>query len=96
MNDFIKNKIKRKIKHSSYTESIISVVISLTPQNLSQDLSEIIGKRKKDYNRHLANYLTNPQSSTKTFWKNLKTFYNGNKVPLIPLITVNYKIVSDF
>ena len=55
------------------------------PQNLSQDISELITKRKEDYNHHLANKLNNTQSSPKGFWKILKTFYNGNKTPLIPL-----------
>ena len=36
------------------------------------------------------------QSSPKNFWKILKTFYNGNKIPLIPPIIVNDKLVSDF
>ena len=36
-------------------------------QNLSQDLSELITKRKEDYNYHLANRLNDLQSSPKTF-----------------------------
>ena len=51
---------------------------------------------KEDYNHHLANKLNDPQSSPKTFWKILGTFYNGNKVPLIPLIIVNDKLISDY
>ena len=41
-------------------------------QNLSQDLSELITKRKEDYHRHLASKLNDPQSSPKIFWKILK------------------------
>ena len=63
-------------------------------QNLSQDLSELIITKRKDYNCHLAT-LNDRQSSPKNFWKILKTFYNGNKIP-IPLITVNDKFVSDY
>ena len=39
-------------------------------QNLSQDLSELIRRRKEDYNSHRANKLSNPQSSPKTFLEN--------------------------
>ena len=65
-------------------------------QNLSQDLSELMTKRKEDCNRHLFNKLNDPQSSPKTFWKILKTFYNGNKIPLIPPIIVSDKPASDY
>ena len=65
-------------------------------QNLSQDLLELITKRKEDYNFHLAKKLNYLQSSSKSFWKILKTFYNGNKIPLIPPIIVNNKYVSDY
>ena len=51
-------------------------------QKLSQELSELTTKRKEDYNRHLANELNERQLSPKNFWKILKTFYNGNKIPL--------------
>ena len=53
----LKIKWNKKIKHSSYTKIIEWVVISLT---LSQDLSELITKRKEDYNP--ANKLNDPQS----------------------------------
>ena len=65
-------------------------------QKLSQELSELITKRKEDYNRHLANELNEPQLSPKTFWKILETFYNGNKIPLTPPIIVDKKLVSDY
>ena len=65
-------------------------------QKLSQKLSELITKRKEDCNHHLTNKLHDPQSSPKTFWKILKTFYNGNKIPLILPIIVNNKLVPDY
>ena len=65
-------------------------------QKLSQELSQLITKRKEDYNRHLANELNEPQLSPKTFWKILETFYNGNKIPLTPPIIVDKKLVSDY
>ena len=32
------------------------------------DVSEIIDKRKNDYNYHLASNLNNPKTSAKTYW----------------------------
>ena len=63
-------------------------------QNLSQDLSELITKRKEDYNRHLASKLNDPQSSPKIFWKILKIFKMGmiNSFWIIkkkPIILIN-------
>ena len=96
MNDFIKNKIKQKNKaFKLYKNNRMGLNFS-NLENLSQDLLELITKKKEDYNRHLANKLNDPQSSPKTFWKILKTFYNGNKIPLTPPIIVNDKLVSDY
>ena len=94
MNDFIKNKIKEKNVFKLCKNNRMGGNFS-NLQKLSQELSEVITNRKEDYNRHLGNKLNDPQSSPKTFWKILKTFYNGNKIPLIPPIIVNNKLVSD-
>ena len=95
MNDFIKNKIKEKNVFKLCKNNRMAGNFS-NLQKLSQELSEVITNRKEDYNRHLGNKLNDPQSSPKTFWKILKTFYNGNKIPLIPPIIVNNKLVSDY
>ena len=96
MNDSIKNKITQKNKAFKLYKNNGMGGNSSNLQNLSQDLSELITIRKEDYNCHLANILNNPQSSPKTFWEILKTFYNGNKIPLIPPIIVNDKLISDY
>ena len=41
------------------------------------DVSEIIDKRKNDYNCHLALKLNNPKTSVKTYWSILKSFIAG-------------------
>ena len=62
MNDFIKNKIKQKHKtFKLYKNSRMGANLS-TLQNLSQDLSELITKKKEDYDSHLDNKLNDPQS----------------------------------
>ena len=40
--------------------------------------------------------LNNPNTSAKTYWSILKSFYNDSKVPLIPPLLVNNNIVSNF
>ena len=96
MNDLIKNKIKEKNKtFKLYKNNRMGGNFS-NLQKLSKELSELITKRKEDYNSHLANKLNDPQSSPKTFRKIFKIFYNGNKISLIPSIIVNNKLVSDY
>ena len=85
-----KNKAFKLYKNNRIGDNFSSLQI------LSQALSELITKRKEDYNHNLANILNNPQSSPKTFWKIFKTFYNGNKMPLIPPIIVNDKLALDY
>ena len=65
-------------------------------QNLSSEISEMISARKEEYYIHLAEKLNNPSTSSKTYWKILKSFYKDSKVPLIPPLLVNNKFVSDF
>ena len=40
--------------------------------------------------------LNDPTTTAKTYWSILKSFYNDSKIPLIPPLLVNNKIVSDF
>ena len=65
-------------------------------QNLSSEISEMISARKEEYYIHLAEKLNNPSTSSKTYWKILKSFYKDSKVPLISPRLVNNKFVSDF
>ena len=91
MNDFNKNKIKEKNKAFKQYKNNFSNL-----QKSSQELSELITKRKEDYNHHLANKLNDPQSLPKTFWKVLKAFYNGNKIPLISTEFAIFKSVKNY
>ena len=56
----------------------------------------MILKRKNDYHRQLSDKLNDPETSAKAYWSILKTLYNGNKIPLIPPILVNNKLISNF
>ena len=64
--------------------------------NLEFDISEMISIRKDEYHDNLSKKLNNLNTSVKTYWSILKSFYKGTKVLLIPPLLVNNKIVSDF
>ena len=59
-------------------------------------MSELVCRSKDDYHKQLARKLTNPKTSSKTYWSILKTFYNGRKVSLIPTLVINNKLEADF
>ena len=65
-------------------------------QTVSTELPEMILKRKDDYYRQLSGKLDDPKTSTKAYWCILKFLYNGKKIPLIPPILVNNKLISNF
>ena len=49
----------------------------------------------ESYNK-LALRLNNPATRAKTYWLILKTFYNGKKIPVIPLVLINNKLIANF
>ena len=89
VNEILKNKIKLKKplhKSNNFTEI----------KKSSTEISDMILKRKEKYYHHLSLKLNNLNTSAKTYWSILKSFYNDTKVPLTPPLLVNNKIVSDF
>ena len=89
MTEKIKNKInlKRSLSKSNKFSEI---------QMLSTEISTLILERKEKYFHDLSMKLNDPKTSAKTYWSILKSFYNDSKIPLIPPLLVNNKIVSDF
>ena len=89
MTEIIKNKIKSK-------SSIYKSTKFIDLQNLSKEISTMIYERKEKYYNHLSMKLNNLNTSAKTYWSILKSFYNDSKVPLILPLLVNDKIVPNF
>ena len=56
----------------------------------------VISIGKDEYYNNLSKKFNDPNTSAKTYWSILKSFYKGNRVPLIPPLLVNNKRVSDF
>ena len=65
-------------------------------QEAVSQVSELINIRKEEYQNHIACKLNDTMTNTKTCWSILKTFYNGKKVPVIPPLLINNKLISDF
>ena len=59
-------------------------------------MSELVCKSKDDYHKQFGSKLTDPKTSSKTYWSIFKKFYNGKKVPLIPPLVINNKLEPDF
>ena len=97
MNEYIKKKIlDKKIACKSFNTNNKNYDAYLKLQTISTELSEMILKRKNDYHRQLSDKLNDPETSAKAYWSILKTLYNGKKIPLIPPILVNNKLISNF
>ena len=70
--------------------------VFLKLQTISTELSEMIWKRKEDYYPMHLDKLNDPQTSDKSYWSMLKTLFDGKKIPLIPPILTNNKLISNF
>ena len=61
-------------------------------QQAIAEVSALIYEKKNDYYNGLAKILSDPTTSSKTYWSILKTFYNTKKVPIIPSIPIESKL----
>ena len=50
---------------------------------------------KEEYQNHIALKLNDPMTTTKTYWSLLKICHNGKKVPIIPPLLINDKLIFD-
>ena len=96
MNEYINKKILDKKIACTFFNTNKNYDSYLKLQTISTELSEMILKRKNDYHRQLSDKLNDPETSAKAYWSILKTLYNGKKIPLIPPILVNNKLISSF
>ena len=97
MTSYIKDKINyRNNIYREYLKKGKQQIDYMKLPNQINELSELISTRKDDYNLHLANKLIDPTISFTTYWSILKTFYNGRKIPNIPLLLINDKLETDF
>ena len=96
MTEYLKKKIKWHNKiYAEYLNGQNKSVDYIMLQNVIAEVAELVCKSKDNYHKQLARKLTNPKTSSKTYWSILKTFYNGRKVPLIPPLLIN-NLEADF
>ena len=56
-------------------------------------MSQVVSNRKQECYKNIFLKLNNPKGFKNPVWK---TFYNGRKIPVIPPLLTNNKIVSNF
>ena len=96
-NEEIKCKIKSKNKTTQqYLKNGRKITDFEIVDKEAAELSEMIQKRKKKYFYDLSLKLNNPQTSPKTYWSIIKSCYKGRKIPIIPPLSVNGKIITNF
>ena len=89
---------KQKWKNRLYKDYIRNVRIIQNDYLKLQtaiNVSEIIDKRKNDYDCHLASSLNSPKISAKTYSSILKSFYSGEKIPLISPLLLNSTLIPQ-
>ena len=95
MNEKMKHLINKKkaiFQKQKDSNTVDHVILS----NITLELSKTISFSKAKYHERLAVKLNDPKTARKTYWPILKTFANGLKISLIPILTLNGKFVSDF
>ena len=80
----------------TYAKNVCKFNDYLQFQEAANLVSKVIANRKQDYHGNLALNRNNPETSTKTYWSILKTFYNGKKISVICPLLINNKLVSNF
>ena len=97
MNDEIKIKINYR---NTFYQQLKKYKINLTDldvvNELTSELSSIISQRKDEYSCHLAKKLNEPETNAKIYWPILKIFFSGRKIPVIPRLFIDGKLLSDF
>ena len=95
INDRIKNLIKRKnwlFQGQKKSGSLDHASLN----SITQDISNAVNSSKLKYHERLALNLNDPKTAPKTYWKILKTFANGTKIPLLPPLLVGNQLVIEF
>ena len=97
MTEDIKKEIKLKNNlYRQYMKHQTQISSHLKVEDLRTEISNLIMKSKEKYYQRINAKLNDPSLSNKTYWSILKTFYNGKKVPIIPPLFINNKLVTDF
>ena len=64
-------------------------------ENLTNELEDLISSTRTLYYEHLWKKLNNPLLQAKTYLSILKTFFKGEKIPLILPLLIDDKFVTE-
>ena len=96
MNETIKSKIKARNKlYKQYVENGRFESDFIITEASIAEINDLITSAKDLYYNNFAKRLNNPSLQAKTYWSILKTFYNDKKIPIIPLLLIDDKFVTD-
>ena len=97
INDYVKGNIKWKNQLCIlHVKNEYKWIDYFQLQEATNVVSQVVSNGKQEYYNHKALKSNNPKKSAKTYWSILKTFYNGKKIPVIPPLLINNKLVLKF
>ena len=64
--------------------------------NMTNNITTEISNSKKIYFDNLAEKLSDPKLNRNAYWGILKSFTNGEKIPIIPPLLINDQLVTNF
>ena len=80
----------------NYEADNILLNLLLGVQTFMHQITYFFQPCKEEYQNHIALKLNDPMTTIKAYWTILKTFYNGKKIPIVPPLLINDKLISDF
>ena len=93
----IRNKIKKRdIFYQQWKKYKLNHTDFDVMNELISELSSIISQKREEYYFQIAKKLNDLQTNEKTYWSILKVIFNGRKIPVIPPLLLDGKLVSDF
>ena len=88
--------VEKNLSFKSYCRSNKNMFLLEKFKALQNQLNISIEESKEMYYTKFSSRLTNPLTSSKTYWSILKTFLNNKKIPCIPSLFHENKFITDF
>ena len=97
INEEIKRKKKTKDKtFQQYLRNGRKIADFEVVDKEAAEFSEMTHNQKESYFYDLSVKLNDPHTSPETYWSIIKSCYNGRKNPMIPPLSVNGKVITNF
>ena len=97
INFFVKSEIIWKNRHyNTYAKNSYKGNDHFQLQEAAKAVSQVVSNRRQEFSNNIALKLNNSKTIATTYWSILKTFYNDNKILVIPPFLTENKFVSIF